>query len=115
MTSDEVVRSASSGVLFSSPVPIAFHCSLLLSRAPKMSLLVSTPSSSKRNSARLDLLTAVLNEPQSGQKQSSSSDSGSPRDSLSPLDDRAREEFEERGRSRHGVEVLRSEDSPGGQ
>ena len=79
-----------------------------------MSLLTAVPrstssASSKRNSARLDLLTAVLNSPQT-QKKPSSSDSDSPRDSLSPLDDCGRDEFQDRGRSRCAVDIARVED-----
>lgn len=58
----------------------------------------------KRHSARLDLLTAFLNSPQT-QSGHSSSDSDSPRDSLSPLDDRGGRELEGRGRSRSGIGI----------
>ncbi|KAK3723020.1 hypothetical protein LTR37_002166 [Vermiconidia calcicola] len=66
-------------------------------------------SGSKRNSARLDLLTALLNSPSPAKQ--SSRDSGSPRDSLSPLDERARDELLERERGRLAVELTREENA----
>ncbi|KAK3683054.1 hypothetical protein LTR37_020618 [Vermiconidia calcicola] len=66
-------------------------------------------SGSKRNSARLDLLTVLLNSPSQAEQPSRSV--GSPRDSLSPLDERARNEQTEKGRGRRAVDLTREENA----
>lgn len=74
----------------------------------------SASSSSKRNSARLDLLSTMMSSPSNTKKPSSSS-SDSPRDSLSPLDENARIDVLDRGRSRSAVELSRVDESTKGQ
>lgn len=74
----------------------------------------SSSTNSKRNSARLDLLSMMLNSSPT-QKKKSSSASDSPHDSLSPLDDVSREDLLDRGRSRSAVELSRVEESTEGE
>lgn len=84
--------------------------------SPNMSLVIprSSSANAKRNSARLDLLSTLTTDPQSQQKKSSSA-SDSPRDSLSPLDEIARDNALYGSRSRSAVELSRVEESIDGE
>lgn len=73
--------------------------------------LLSIPrsgSGNKRNSARLDLLSLMINSPEARP-----STSDSPRDSLSPISDSGKIGLQERGRtlSRKGLDLSRDVDS----
>ncbi len=74
----------------------------------------SSSTNSKRNSARLNLLSLLTADLQT-QKKKSSSTSDSPRDSLSPLDDAAQDNVLYEGRSRSAVELSRIEESYEGE
>ena len=81
-----------------------------------MALIVprSSSTNSKRNSARLDLLSILTADSQTHNKKSSTA-SDSPRDSLSPLDDIARDNVLYEGRSRSAVELSRVVESNEGE
>ena len=68
----------------------------------------------KRYSARLDLLALMLNSPHAPDEQSTS-DSDSPRDSLSPLDDEENDGYQTKGSSLYSVELSPNKTSSVGE